>query len=347
MAETTTIGVVQFACSDDVGENIATASRLVRAAAAEGANIVVLQELFEGHYFCQEENPAHFDRARPLDGHPTLAAMQALAAEYGVVLPVSLFERRNQAYYNSLVMVDDRGEALGVYRKSHIPDGLGYEEKFYFNPGDTGFRVWQTAYGAIGVGVCWDQWFPECARAMVLQGAEMLIYPTAIGSEPQDAKHSSAEHWQRVMQGHAGANMVPVIASNRIGREVGETCTLTFYGTPNLLGQRACVAQYVRVGHNHRDIATARATPKRARLAPKMIYSPLSLNDCSVVLRFKRTKAIRPLRVFGKHNCGVPIRRAKDRDMSGQVIYGARGAWIFQCSGGVDDQGCGTKCTRY
>jgi N-carbamoylputrescine amidase len=231
-----TLGVVQFACSDDVGENIATASRLVREAAAQGANIVVVQELFEGHYFCQEENPVHFERAKPLDSHPTLAAMQKLAAECGVVLPVSLFERKNQAYYNSMVMVDDRGEALGVYRKTHIPDGLGYSEKFYFNPGDTGFKVWPTRFGSIGVGICWDQWFPEAARSMALMGAEFLVYPTAIGSEPGRPDFDSMEHWRTTMRGHAGANLMPVAAANRIGTEVVGGKTQTYYGSSFIAG---------------------------------------------------------------------------------------------------------------
>lgn len=225
-----TVAATQFACDTSIDRNVEKAEEIVRRAAAEGAQVIALQELFETHYFCKDVRKSLFSLARPFDGHPTIERMQELAASLQVVLPISFFERANNAYYNSLAMIDADGSIMGLYRKSHIPDGLGYEEKFYFNLGDTGFRVWQTAYGAIGVGVCWDQWFPECARAMVLQGAEMLIYPTAIGSEPQDAKHSSAEHWQRVMQGHAGANMVPLIASNRIGREVGETCTLTFYG---------------------------------------------------------------------------------------------------------------------
>lgn len=231
-----TLGVVQFACSDDVAENLATATRLVRQAAADGANVVLLQELFEGHYFCQEENPAHFSRAAPLDGHPTLAAMQALAAELGVVIPVSLFERRNQAHYNSVVMVDDTGAALGVYRKSHIPDGPGYSEKFYFNPGDTGFKVWRTRFGAIGVGICWDQWFPETARAMALMGAEFLLYPTAIGSEPGRPDFDSMEHWRVTMRGHAGANLVPVAAANRVGTEVVNGQTQTYYGSSFIAG---------------------------------------------------------------------------------------------------------------
>ena len=230
------LGVLQFACSDDAAENTTTASRLVRQAAAQGANIVVVQELFEGLYFCQEENPVHFERARPLDGHPTLAAMQALAAELGVVIPVSLFERRNQAYFNSVVIVDDRGTNLGIYRKSHIPDGLGYSEKFYFNPGDTGFRVWATRFGAIGVGICWDQWFPEAARSMALMGAEFLLYPTAIGSEPGRPDFDSMEHWRVTMRGHAGANLMPVAAANRIGTEIVNGRTQTYYGSSFITG---------------------------------------------------------------------------------------------------------------
>lgn len=233
---TVTLGVVQFACTDHADENVATASRLVREAAGRGANIVLVQELFDGHYFCQRQNPAHFARARELDGHPTLRAMQALAAELGVVIPVSLFERHNQAHYNSMVMVDDRGTALGVYRKSHIPDGPGYSEKFYFNPGDTGFRVWKTRFGAIGVGVCWDQWFPETARSMALMGAEFLLYPTAIGSEPGRPDFNSMEHWRITMRGHAGANLMPVAAANRTGTETVDGTVQTYYGSSFIAG---------------------------------------------------------------------------------------------------------------
>ncbi|WP_307277427.1 N-carbamoylputrescine amidase [Labrys wisconsinensis] len=229
-------GVVQFACSDDVAENLATATRLVREAAGQGADVVLVQELFEGLYFCQEERAEHFARARPLDAaHPTLNAMQDLARELGVVLPVSLFERANQAYYNSLVMVDADGSALGVYRKSHIPDGPGYEEKFYFRPGDSGFKVWPTRFGRLGVGICWDQWFPEAARAMALMGAEALLYPTAIGSEPATG-YESKDHWQTVMRGHAGANLMPIMAANRIGVERVGPGELTFYGSSFIAG---------------------------------------------------------------------------------------------------------------
>lgn len=232
-----TLGVVQFSCGDDAAENLTVASRLVREAAARGANIVLVQELFEGLYFCQEQNPAHFSRARPLDdSHPTLAAMRELAAELGVVVPVSLFERRNQAYYNSVAMVDDAGAVLGIYRKSHIPDGPGYSEKFYFNPGDTGFRVWPTRFGTIGVGICWDQWFPEAARAMALMGAEFLLYPTAIGSEPGRPDFDTMEHWRTTMRGHAGANLMPVAAANRIGTEIVAGKEQTYYGSSFIAG---------------------------------------------------------------------------------------------------------------
>ena len=236
MVNEVTLGVVQFACGDDIAENVATASRLVRDAARKGANIVLVQELFEGLYFCQEEDPRHFVRARPLADHPTLAAMQVLAAELSVVIPVSLFEASNQAYFNSLAMVDDKGEVMGVYRKSHIPDGLGYSEKFYFNPGDTGFRVWPTRFGTIGVGICWDQWFPETARSMALMGAEFLLYPTAIGSEPGRPDFDSMEHWRITMRGHAGANLMPVAAANRIGTERVADKAQTYYGSSFIAG---------------------------------------------------------------------------------------------------------------
>ncbi|MFN3546097.1 MAG: N-carbamoylputrescine amidase [Mesorhizobium sp.] len=263
MNTTVTLGVVQFACSDDVAENIATASRLVREAAARGANVMLVQELFEGLYFCQEEEASHFDRARPLEGHPTIADFAALARELGVVIPVSFFERRNQAFFNSVAMVDDTGTVLGVYRKSHIPDGPGYEEKFYFTPGDTGFRVWQTRFGTIGVGICWDQWFPEAARAMALMGAEMLLYPTAIGSEPGRPDFDSMEHWRITMRGHAGANLMPVAAANRIGTEVVGGRTQTYYGSSFIAGAAGdLVASAGREGE-----AVLTATFDRAALA--------------------------------------------------------------------------------
>lgn len=229
---TVTVAATQMACTEDPRHNIETAERLVREAHAAGAQIVLIQELFETLYFCQDQIGDFFALAAPFENNPLIAHFARLAAELKVVLPVSFFERAGRAYFNSVAIVDADGTVLGLYRKSHIPDGPGYTEKYYFSPGDTGFRVWDTAYGRIGVGICWDQWFPEAARAMALAGADLLFYPTAIGSEPQAPTIDSSAHWQRVMQGHAGANMVPVIASNRIGTEAGRKgTTLTFYGS--------------------------------------------------------------------------------------------------------------------
>ena len=225
------VAASQMACSWDSAANIAKAEKLVREAAGRGANIVLIQELFETPYFCVDQKLELFALAKSIDENPAVARFQALAAELGVVLPVSVFERANNAYYNSLAMVDADGSILGIYRKSHIPDGPGYQEKYYFNPGDTGFRVWDTRFGRLGVGICWDQWFPECARTMALMGADFLFYPTAIGSEPQDETLDSKDHWQTVMRGHAAANMVPLVASNRIGREQGDAAGITFYGS--------------------------------------------------------------------------------------------------------------------
>uniref|UniRef100_A0A1D1XZW1 N-carbamoylputrescine amidase n=1 Tax=Anthurium amnicola TaxID=1678845 RepID=A0A1D1XZW1_9ARAE len=234
------VAALQFACSDTLSENVDTAERLVRAAHEKGANIILIQELFEGYYFCQAQKEDFFRWAKPYKGHPTILRMQKLAKELGVVIPVSFFEEANNAHYNSVAVIDADGTDLGLYRKSHIPDGPGYQEKFYFNPGDTGFKVFETKFAKIGVAICWDQWFPEAARAMVLQGAEILFYPTAIGSEPQDENLNSCEHWKRVMQGHAGANLVPLVASNRIGKERINTehgqSVITFYGNSFIAG---------------------------------------------------------------------------------------------------------------
>ncbi len=226
-----TVAATQMACTWDRAANVARAESLVREAAGRGARMVLIQELFETPYFCKDQKKEHFALAHEVQDHPVIARLSALAAELKVVLPVSFFERANNAYYNSLVVLDADGANLGLYRKSHIPDGPGYQEKFYFNPGDTGFKVFRTRYGAIGAAICWDQWFPEAARAMALQGAEILFYPTAIGSEPQDATIDSKDHWQRTMQGHAAANLMPLVASNRIGQEEGESCALTFHGS--------------------------------------------------------------------------------------------------------------------
>jgi N-carbamoylputrescine amidase len=226
-----------MACGEDSQKNVDRAEGLVRAAHSKGAQIILVQELFETPYFCKDQLARHFSLAQPFEGNLLIKRFSALARELGVVLPISFFERANTAHFNSLAMIDADGSVLGLYRKSHIPDGPGYQEKYYFNPGDTGFKVWNTRFGRVGAGICWDQWFPECARAMALMGAEVICYPTAIGSEPPPAPAvDSSAHWRRVMQGHAGANYVPVIASNRIGREVGEGCEITFYGTSFIAG---------------------------------------------------------------------------------------------------------------
>lgn len=226
MTRSLTVAAIQAALTDEQHTNLKRMIGWVREAAATGAQVILPSELFEGHYFCQQEREDWFARAHPVQDHPTLIQFQTLAAELGVVIPVSFFEKAGPAFYNSVAVVDSDGAILGVYRKSHIPDGPGYEEKYYFRPGDTGFRVWKTRVGTIGVGICWDQWFPECARAMALMGAEVLFYPTAIGTEPQDLDLDTKDPWQRVMVGHAVANAIPVVAANRIGTE-GD---LTFYG---------------------------------------------------------------------------------------------------------------------
>jgi len=231
-----TLAATQFACSADAGENLDHAEQLVRKAARNGAQVVLLQELFETPYFCKDHRPAHFGLARPLTPNPVLERFQSLARELEVVLPVSFFERAQNAFFNSLAMIDADGSLLGVYRKAHIPESPGYHEKFYFSPGDTGFRVWQTRYAVLGAGICWDQWFPESARCMALMGAEVLLYPTAIGSEPQDETLDTRDHWQRCMQGHAAANVMPLVASNRIGLEVGDRYEMTFYGSSFIAG---------------------------------------------------------------------------------------------------------------
>ena len=231
-----TVAATQFACGWDREANLAKAESLVREAAARGAQIILLQELFETPYFCIEQDVRHLRLASPLDQCPAVRRLAPLARELGVVLPVSFFEKANNAYFNSVAIVDADGAILGIYRKAHIPNGPGYQEKTYFSPGDTGFRVWQTRYGRIGVGICWDQWFPECARAMALMGAELLFYPTAIGSEPPPALPvHSRDHWQRTQQGHAAANLVPLVAANRWGLERSlqdpEGLYLRFYGS--------------------------------------------------------------------------------------------------------------------
>lgn len=225
------VAATQMSCSWDIEENIRKSERLVREASQKGANIVLLQELFETPYFCQKEELEYYGYANELERNMAVNHFKPIAKELKVVLPISFYERKNNARYNSVAVIDADGEVLGVYRKTHIPDGPGYEEKFYFNPGNTGFKVWDTQFAKIGVGICWDQWFPETARCMALMGAELLLYPTAIGSEPEEPDVDSKEHWQICMQGHAAANIMPVVASNRIGPETVGDSTINFYGS--------------------------------------------------------------------------------------------------------------------
>jgi N-carbamoylputrescine amidase len=258
-----TVAATQMACVADTAANIALAEQQIRAAAAEGAQVILLQELFETPYFCKDQDSAYFELAHGGGANELVAHFSAIARELSVVLPISFFERANNAYFNSIAIVDADGTVLGTYRKSHIPDSPGYQEKFYFSPGDTGFRTWQTRYARIGVAICWDQWFPEAARAMALQGAEMLLYPTAIGSEPGYPEIDSAGHWQRAMQGHAAANCVPVIASNRIGLEQGRSCDVTFYGSSFITDHTG--AKLAESDRESRDVITAELDLDRIR----------------------------------------------------------------------------------
>lgn len=230
---TVTVAATQMACTWDTDANLERATDLVRRAAGRGAQIILLQELFEAPYFCIEQKAEHLKLATPREDNPLLERFARLARELAVVLPISWFERSGNTFFNTVCIVDADGSVLGFYRKSHIPNSIGYQEKTYFTPGDTGFKVWATRYAKIGVGICWDQWFPEAARCMALQGAELLFYPTAIGSEPGVPDLDSSGHWQRTMQGHAAANIVPVIASNRIGDEtatIDQGLSMNFYG---------------------------------------------------------------------------------------------------------------------
>lgn len=251
MTRSITLAALQASFVDDEDTNIARVAELVREAAGQGADVVLPPELFSGPYFCKTQEESHFARAREWQTHPAVTQLAPLAAELSVVIPVSIFERDGPHTYNSLVMLDADGTALGVYRKSHIPDGPGYQEKFYFRPGDTGFKVWTTKKGRIGAGICWDQWFPEAARAMALMGADVLLYPTAIGAEPQDPSLDTAARWRRAMQGHAVSNVIPVCAANRIGDEGGQV----FYGTSFICDQTGEVA--AELGRTEEGVITA------------------------------------------------------------------------------------------
>ena len=251
-----TVAATQFACSWDLAANADRAETLVRQAAGQGAQVILVQELFATPYFCIEQLPQYFALAQPMQGHPLIARFAGLARELGVVLPCSYFEKSGQAHFNACAMIDADGRVLGNYRKTHIPQGPGYEEKFYFSPGDSGFRVWDTAFGRIGLGICWDQWFPEAARAMALVGAEMLLFPTAIGSEPPNPGYDSQPHWEAVMRGHAGANIMPVVAANRIGREVAPGGReVTFYGSSFIADQTGALV--AKAGRDDAAVLTA------------------------------------------------------------------------------------------
>ncbi len=251
MTRSITLAALQASFTGDEDTNIARVADLVRDAAGQGADVILPPELFSGPYFCKTQEETHFARAREWQSHPAVTRLAPLAAELGVVIPVSIFERDGPHTYNSLVMLDADGTALGVYRKSHIPDGPGYQEKFYFRPGDTGFKVWATKKGRVGAGICWDQWFPEAARAMALMGADVLLYPTAIGAEPQDPSLDTAARWRRAMQGHAVSNVIPVCAANRVGDEDGQV----FYGTSFICDQTGEIA--AELGRTEEGVITA------------------------------------------------------------------------------------------
>jgi N-carbamoylputrescine amidase len=246
-----TVAALQCAYGADMAANIERVADMIAAAAARGANVVLPTELLQGPYFCREEHERHFASAYPAATHPVVEAFAPLAKKLGVIIPASIFERDGPHYYNSLAMIDADGTVLGVYRKSHIPDGPGYEEKFYFRPGNTGFKVWPTRFGTLGVGICWDQWFPECARAMMLLGADVLFYPTAIGSEPDNPGLDTRDLWQRAMIGHAVSNVVPVVAANRIGNEQGQV----FYGSSFIASHRG--DKIAELGRGEAGIITA------------------------------------------------------------------------------------------
>ncbi len=229
---------LQFAMTSDTDDNVSKGIDMVVEAAKNGAKLILLPELFASPYFCKTQKPEYLALAHSFEDNPILEIFSQLAAKLNVVLPVSFFERSGQCYFNSLAMIDADGEILDVYRKSHIPDGPGYQEKFYFTPGDTGFKVWETAVGRIGTAICWDQWFPEAARIMTLMGAEVLCYPTAIGSEPQDSSIDSKDHWQTAMQGHSASNIMPLVVSNRIGKECDEGVCIDFYGSSFMTDHR-------------------------------------------------------------------------------------------------------------
>ncbi|WP_296169537.1 N-carbamoylputrescine amidase [uncultured Brevundimonas sp.] len=246
MPRTISVAAIQTSYGTNMQANIDRTIGLIRQAAAQGAQVILPSELFQGPYFCVSQEEHWFATAHPWREHPAVVQLQPVAKDLGVAIPVSIFEKEGHHYFNSLVMIDADGEALGIYRKSHIPDGPGYQEKYYFRPGDTGFKVWNTRFGRIGVGICWDQWYPESARAMALLGADILMYPTAIGSEPQDESLDTALPWQRAMQGHAVSNVTPVVAANRIGHETVTEVGQTFYGHSFIADHRGDLVEQLK-----------------------------------------------------------------------------------------------------
>jgi N-carbamoylputrescine amidase len=253
------VAALQLAFGDGIDDNIAAVSQLVREAAGKGAKLILPPELFEGRYFCRTQDEAHFARALPADTHPAVQAMRELAAELEVYIPTSFFEAEGPHHYNSLAMIDDKGAVMGIYRKSHIPDGPGYSEKFYFRPGNSGFKVFRTPLGTVGPAVCWDQWYPETARALTLQGAEILLFPTAIGTEPHDPDLDTSRMWRRAMIGHAVSNVVPVVAANRIGTEHGQR----FYGHSFICDERGDIL--AEFGAEETGVLTATLDLEQAR----------------------------------------------------------------------------------
>ena len=291
-----TVAITQMASDNDWAKNCDKAERLTREAAGKGAQLVLLQELFDGDYFCIEQHAAFLSRAAELDRHPTVKRFAALAKELGVVLPISVFERAGNTQYNTTVIVDADGTELGFYRKTHIPDNPGYQEKFYFSPGDTGFKVWETAAGKIGLGICWDQWFPECARAMALMGAEILLYPTAIGSEPADPGYDSSTHWQNTMRGHAAANIMPLLASNRVGKEAAPDGRFDiFYG-------RSFIAD-----HQGEKVAEMDRTEEGVRLATFDLDATAELRRTWGVFRDRRPEMYGALMTLDGRNRSLAV----------------------------------------
>jgi N-carbamoylputrescine amidase len=283
-----TLAVAQLSSTWDRPANIAKAKDIIRLAASRGANIVMLPELFATPYFCQDQLAEHFALAEEFRGNTLIAEFAGLAKELSVVLPLSFFERASNAYFNAVAMIDADGSVLGRYRKAHIPDGPGYQEKYYFHPGDTGFRVWPTRHGALGCAICWDQWFPEAARVMALKGADLLLYPSTIGSEPAPAPPvDSRDHWRRVMQGHAAANYVPLAAANRVGVEAGRGSEMTFYGSSFITGPTGeIVAELDRdeegvavARFDLAEIAKARASWGLFRDRRPELYAPILTAD--------------------------------------------------------------------